>query len=120
MIQVHKLVAKKVLRVTRKTYDVSIDGKVIPCVIRGKLKSGLLDRYLIIAQKNNLNTLICIYKSDLANKKDFEIYITEYSKLGYGAFFGSVLIGEGFDWIKGILTGKVALFVEHSGVEKVL
>jgi len=77
MIQVHKLVAGKVLRVTRKTYDVSIDG-------------------------------------------DFEIYINEYSKLGYGAFFGSVLTGEGFDWIKGILTDKVALFVEHSGVEKVL
>ncbi|RMD89418.1 MAG: hypothetical protein D6813_10710, partial [Calditrichaeota bacterium] len=27
----------KVIRVTRKTFDVAVDGKVIPCVVRGKL-----------------------------------------------------------------------------------
>jgi ribosome biogenesis GTPase / thiamine phosphate phosphatase len=188
MIQNHKLVTGKVLRVTRKTYDVFIDEEIVPCIIRGKLtledneycsvrtgdnvrvvmisdtegaiqeilprksrlsrviesreykehiiaanidqiviitstrkprfKSGLLDRYLIIAGKNNLNALICINKIDLANKKDFEIYIDEYSKLGYGAFFSSALTGEGVDWIRGILTDKVTLFVGHSGVGK--
>jgi ribosome biogenesis GTPase len=178
----------KVLRVTRKTYDVSIGGQVVPCVIRGKLtledneycavragdnvrvamvsdvegviqeilprksqlsrviesreykehiiatnidqiliiasthkptfKSGLLDRYLIIAEKNHLDALICINKIDLANKKDFEIYIEEYAKLGYDAFFGSALTGEGVDRIRDILTNKVTLFVGHSGVGK--
>ena len=188
MIQDNQLVTGKVLRVTRKTYDVSIGTEVIPCVIRGKLTlenhgycsvragdnvrvvmisdtegviqeilprksllsrviesreykehiiaanidqimiissthkprfaSGLLDRYLIIAEKNRLSVLICINKIDLANKKDFEIYINEYSKLGYSAFFSSAVNGEGVDRIREILTDKVTLFVGHSGVGK--
>lgn len=188
MIQDNQLIAGKVLRVTRKTYDVSIGDEVVPCVIRGKLtredneycavrtgdnvrvvmmpskegviqeilprksrlsrviesreykehiiatnidqimiiastrkprfKSGLLDRYLIIAEKNRLNSVICINKIDLANKKDFEIYIKEYSKLGYEIFFSSALTGEGVNKIRDILTDKVTLFVGHSGVGK--
>lgn len=178
----------KVLRVTRKTYDVSIGGEVVRCVVRGALtledneycsvragddvrvvmmsegegviqeilprksrlsrviesreykehiiatnidqimiiastrkpafKSGLLDRYLIVAEKNRLEALICINKIDLADKKDFAIYNKEYTKLGYGAFFCSAVTREGVDRIKDILTDKVTLFVGHSGVGK--
>lgn len=183
-----KPITGKVLRVTRKTYDVVIGGEVIRCVVRGTLtledneycsvragdnvrvgmvsegegviveilprksrlsrviesreykehivaanidqimiitsthkpefKSGLLDRYLIIAGKNHLDALICINKIDLANKRDFAIYVEEYAKLGYGTFFCSALTGEGVDKIKDILTDKVTLFVGHSGVGK--
>lgn len=188
MTQDNQLITGKVLRVTRKTYDVSIGEEVVPCVIRGKLtreeneysavragdnvrvamvsntegviqeilprksrlsrviesreyqehiiatnidqilivtstreprfKSGLLDRYLIIAEKNSLHALICINKIDLARKKDFDEYIKEYSKLGYESFFSSAVTGEGVDKIRGILAHKVTLFVGHSGVGK--
>jgi len=188
MTKDNQLITGKVLRVTRKTYDVSVGGEVVRCVVRGTLtledneycsvragdnvrivmvsdgegviqeilprrsrlsrviesreykehiiatnidqimiitsthkpafKSGLLDRYLIIAEKNHLNALICINKIDLANKKDFQIYVEEYGKLGYGAFYSSALTGEGVDGIRDMLTNKVTLFVGHSGVGK--
>ncbi|MFQ5583404.1 MAG: GTPase RsgA, partial [Calditrichia bacterium] len=127
-----KLVTGKVLKTTRKLYDVAVEGRIIQCVVRGKLstedseystvrtgdnvrvslaseregiiqeilprrsrlsrliesraykeqivaanidqiliimstrspefKSGLLDRYLIIAQRNHIHAIICINK----------------------------------------------------------
>ena len=188
MTQDNQLKTGKVLRVTRKTYDVSIGAEVIPCVIRGKLahedseycsvrtgdnvrvekisategiiqeilprssrlmrviesreykehliatnidqilivsstrkprfKSGLLDRYLVIAEKNCLKSLICINKIDLADKEPFEIYASEYSKLGYDTLFSSALTGQGVEAFREVLADKVTLFVGHSGVGK--
>jgi len=188
MAQENQLKVGKVLKVTRKIYDVAVDDIIMPCVIRGKLaiedsqygsvragdnvqvlaasdgqgviqeilprksslsriiasraykeqiiatnidqiliimstqkpsfKSGLLDRYLIIAEKNQINALICINKIDLADKKDFDMYIDEYGKLGYTAFSTSALTGEGVDELINNLKQKVTLFVGYSGVGK--
>lgn len=178
----------KILKVTRKTYDVAISDRVIPCVVRGKLtiddseyssvragdnvivsmvsedegviqeilprtsrlsriiesrayrehiiatnidqiliitstkkpsfKSGLLDRYIIIAEKNQIKALICINKIDLAFKQIFKKYVIEYTKLGYPSFFTSAIKGEGIEEMIKVLKNKVTLFVGHSGVGK--
>lgn len=188
MTQKDQIKEGKVLKVTRKTYDVAIDDRVVPCVVRGKLaienseyssvragdnvlvslvseeegmiqeilprtsrlsriiesraykehivatnidqiliitstkkptfKSGLLDRYIIIAEKNQINAMICINKIDLASKQNFKKYITEYTKLGYPTFFTSVVSNEGIEKIAKVLEKKVTLFVGHSGVGK--
>ena len=180
MTQDNQLTTGKVLRVTRKTYDVSIGAEIIPCVIRGKLahadneycsvrtgdnvkvvktsategiiqeilprssrllrviesreykehliatnidqilivtstrkprfKSGLLDRYLVIAEKNHLKSLICINKIDLANREAFEIYVSEYSKLGYDMLFSSAFTGEGIEAFRGINLALMPVF----------
>lgn len=188
MAQEDQLKVGKVLKVTRKIYDVAVEDAIMPCVVRGKLavedseynsvragdnvkvlpasdgqgviqeilprrsrlsriiasraykehiiatnidqiliimstqkppfKSGLLDRYLIIAEKNQIKALICINKIDLVIKKDFEVYIDAYRKLGYTAFATSALTGEGVDEFKNNLKQKVTLFVGYSGVGK--
>jgi ribosome biogenesis GTPase len=81
-------------------------------------KSGLLDRYLVIAEKNRLKALICINKIDLAQKSEFQIYQQYYNKLGYRTFFTSVKTGEGLDYLKKVLTNSVTALVGHSGVGK--
>ena len=81
-------------------------------------KSGLLDRYLIIAEKNSIPAKICINKIDLKEKEDFENYLFWYSKLGYPFFFTSAKNGTGKEELKSILKDKTSILVGHSGVGK--
>jgi len=81
-------------------------------------KSGLLDRYLVIAERNQLHATICINKIDLANPSDFDVYREYYTKIGYPTFFASAVSGEGLEHLKEVLTGKVTALVGHSGVGK--
>ena len=81
-------------------------------------KSGLLDRYLIIAEKNHLKAVICINKIDLSSVAEFEEYRQWYPRLGYPLFFTSALTGEGLNELKSVLREKVSVLVGHSGVGK--
>ncbi len=81
-------------------------------------KSGLLDRYLVIAEKNSLHASIIINKIDLADANEFSEYREWYQKLGYPLFLTSVETGEGMDKLDSILTGKVSAVVGQSGVGK--
>ncbi|GAB4367948.1 MAG: ribosome small subunit-dependent GTPase A [Calditrichia bacterium] len=81
-------------------------------------KSGLLDRYLVIAEKNHLKACICINKIDLSSREEFARYAKWYPELGYPLFFTSALTGEGVEAISGILKNKVTALVGHSGVGK--
>ena len=182
------LVVGKVLKVTRKTYEVAVDGRIINCMVKGSLtarnseyrtvrvgddvkvqlireaegviteilprrsrlsrtlesrqyqehiiatnvdqilvimaareptfKSGLMDRYLVIAEKNNLQAKICINKIDLVDKRNFDVYQKYYTKIGYETFFTSVVTGEGLDQLKKVLKDNVTALVGHSGVGK--
>jgi ribosome biogenesis GTPase len=180
--------AGKVLKATRKTYDVALGNRVIQCTIRGKLtidgneytavkvgdnvkvalisdekgvieeilpryshlsrsiesrayqehiivanidqvliilstknprfKSGLLDRYLVIAEKNCLKALICINKIDLSSREKYREYQEYYSQIGYQVYITSALTGEGISELEGAMQNSVTALVGHSGVGK--
>lgn len=81
-------------------------------------KSGLLDRYLIIAEKNKLHAVICLNKIDLDDPASYRDHKTSYEKIGYPFIYTSVLTGEGMEQLKNTLTDKVSVLVGHSGVGK--
>lgn len=81
-------------------------------------KSGLLDRYLVIAEKNALRPVICLNKMDLAEPGEFDDYARWYSKLGYSFVFTSAFTGQGVDQLAAMLTEKVSVLAGHSGVGK--
>ncbi|MBN2366345.1 MAG: ribosome small subunit-dependent GTPase A [Calditrichaeota bacterium] len=91
---------------------------IIMSVKKPAFKSGLLDRYLVIAEKNMLRSIICLNKIDLAAKKQFEKYASSYRKLNYPFYFVSAHQGEGLDDVKMILKDAVSVLVGHSGVGK--
>ncbi len=101
------------------TIAVNVDQIVIIMAAREPaFKSGLLDRYLVIAEKNELHAVVCINKIDLADKKDFESYANWYPKLNYPLFFTSVETREGVREFQRVLQRKVSVLVGHSGVGK--
>lgn len=83
-----------------------------------EFKSGLLDRYLVIAEKNHLKALVCINKIDLARPEYFQPYREYYSRLKYPVFLTSAATGEGIAQLKRRLTHKVTALVGQSGVGK--
>jgi ribosome biogenesis GTPase len=91
---------------------------VITSTKRPAFKSGLLDRYLIIAEQNGLEATICINKIDLVNPEEFEVYREWYGKLGYPVVITSAGNGYGLEEFEKMLMGKVSALVGHSGVGK--
>ena len=81
-------------------------------------KAGLLDRYLVIAEKNQLSSVICLNKIDLTESTAFDKYADVYQRLGYVFFYTSAVTGQGVDLLINILKNRVSVVVGHSGVGK--
>jgi ribosome biogenesis GTPase len=81
-------------------------------------KAGLIDRYLVIAEKNNLTAVICLNKIDLAETEHFEEYTAAYRSLNYELFCTSALTGQGVGHLHDILKNKLSVMVGQSGVGK--
>jgi ribosome biogenesis GTPase len=81
-------------------------------------KWGLLDRYLVISEKNKLNSVICLNKVDLVKTKEFKEVIDTYKALQYDIFFTSAKTGQGLQELSSVLKDKVSVLVGHSGVGK--
>jgi ribosome biogenesis GTPase len=91
---------------------------IITSTKRPDFKAGLLDRYLVIAEKNSLNSVICLNKIDLAESTEFDKYVNAYQKLGYDFFYSSAVTGQGIDQFSDSLKNRVSVVVGHSGVGK--
>ncbi len=92
---------------------------VILSTRKPRFSSGLLDRYLVIAEKDHLQALICINKMDLARPEQFEPYRAYYAgRLQYPVFFTSAKTGEGVAELAAALKHTVTALVGHSGVGK--
>lgn len=82
----------------------------------------LIDRYLIAADKGNLEPIICINKMDLfaedEDRDDIRLDFTAYQQLGISCHFVSVQHPEGIAELSLQLHGKLTLFSGPSGVGK--
>jgi ribosome biogenesis GTPase len=81
---------------------------------------NMLDRYLVIAEANELAAVICINKIDLVDEHDKELapVIEEYRQIGYPALLVSAKTNRGLEDLKQILQGKRSIFMGKSGVGK--
>ena len=76
---------------------------------------GIIDRYLIAAQRNNIEAAICINKTDLVEDQDeFADVIKIYQELGYPLIITSAVSKAGKALLKGCTTALAGL----SGVGK--
>ena len=79
---------------------------------------NLLDRFLIMMEKENVPAVICFNKKDLAKQEELEFLYETYKNCGYDVIFSSTFNGEGLDEIHEILKGKTTVVAGPSGVGK--
>ena len=76
----------------------------------------MLDRYLVIAEKQNVPAWIVANKIDLVN--DPQKIFGLYESIGYRVLYTSTKLNVGLDELKNILAGRVSALAGPSGVGK--
>lgn len=79
---------------------------------------NLLDRFLIIMNRQQVKTIICFNKTDLASGEDRMRLQEIYENCGSRVIFASVTEGEGIEQIREMIHGKTTVLAGPSGVGK--
>ena len=78
----------------------------------------LLDRFLIMMEREGVPVVICFNKKDLATTEELEFLYETYQSCGYQVILSSALKGEGLDEIEEVLQGRTTVVAGPSGVGK--
>lgn len=78
----------------------------------------MLDRFLVIAEKQNLHTLIVANKADLVTQEEAYAIFGLYAQLGYDVLYTSAKTGQGITELRDHLQGKISALTGPSGVGK--
>jgi len=78
----------------------------------------MLDRFLVIAEANSLESRIVINKIELVNREETERAFADYSAAGYPVHFTSVKQRIGLEKLHDELAGKTSVLTGPSGVGK--
>jgi ribosome biogenesis GTPase / thiamine phosphate phosphatase len=78
----------------------------------------MLDRFLVIAEANSLESRIVINKIELVNREKTERAFADYSAAGYAVHYTSVKQRIGLDELHHQLAGKTSVLTGPSGVGK--
>lgn len=79
---------------------------------------NLLDRFLVMMEFQNIETIICFNKTDIGNASFIKELKDVYNGAGYKVMFASATETEGIDEVKKALYGKNTVFAGPSGVGK--
>lgn len=79
---------------------------------------NLLDRFLLIMNRQQVNTVICFNKIDIAEPYMLERLQQTYEKSGSPVVFVSTYTGEGMNQVRKLTEGKTTVFAGPSGVGK--
>lgn len=105
-------------------YEIIIAANIDQVIITSSFKQpnlnpGLIDRYICMAEMNNIKPVICVNKLDLIDYNDIAFKTLEfYKKQGYPIIFTSIVTNEGIEKLKHILKNKDSVFSGHSGAGK--
>ncbi len=91
---------------------------IIFAIVKPNPNFNLLDRFLIRMERQNLPTIICFNKQDIATPEEKEALRKAYETCGYQVLFISALEQEGLEQVKELLAGKTTTVAGPSGVGK--
>jgi len=78
----------------------------------------LIDRFILLAESQNLDVVICITKIDLAEEDVLNEMIEVYEKTGYQVYKINNKTGYGIESLKSELKDNISVFAGPSGVGK--
>jgi len=78
----------------------------------------LLDRILLMVQREGIGPVICLNKADQAEEAEIQRVAAVYRAAGYRVVPASTLTGEGIGEIRELLRDRISVFAGPSGVGK--
>lgn len=91
---------------------------ILFAIVKPNPNFNLLDRFLIRMERQDLPTIICFNKLDIASAEEKETLRQSYETCGYRVLFISALENEGIEQVKELLMGKTTTVAGPSGVGK--
>lgn len=82
------------------------------------LKLGVVDRFLVGAEKGGVKGIVCINKAELVNPVLLAPIVGQYARIGYPVFLVSARQGLGIGPLRDALQGRQSVFAGQSGVGK--
>ncbi len=79
---------------------------------------NLLDRFLVMMERNGIDTIICFNKIDLVDEEEILKLRYIYVKAGYHVMFTSTKENMGIEEVLRVIDGKTTAFAGPSGVGK--
>jgi ribosome biogenesis GTPase / thiamine phosphate phosphatase len=83
-----------------------------------KLKPHLIDRFLVTAEHNGIDPLVCINKVDLVDPTALQVLLGVYAQLGYRVLTTSAASGQGIELLRDLLSNRASVVAGQSGVGK--
>jgi ribosome biogenesis GTPase len=81
-------------------------------------KLRMLDRFLVIAEKQDIPAVIVANKVDLVGQEKAESIFGLYMEIGYPVIYASAKAGQGVEELRATLTGMVSALAGPSGAGK--
>ena len=78
----------------------------------------MLDRFLIIAEANDIAARVVINKADLVAPESVRVRFADYERAGYPVHVTSTKTGRGLDSLRAVLEGRTTALSGPSGVGK--
>lgn len=91
---------------------------VIFAIVKPNPNLNLLDRFLIMMERQGLKSIVCFNKQDIATKEEKEDLRKVYEECGYQVLFVSALEDDGKEQLRSILHHKTTTVAGPSGVGK--
>lgn len=91
---------------------------VVFACVKPDFNEGLLDRFLINMEKQDVETVICISKVDIGDDDKVRRICHIYEEAGYRVITFSNKTGEGIDEIRKLIKGRTTVMSGPSGVGK--
>ncbi len=85
---------------------------------RPAFSPGMLDRYLVLTESNQIDAAIIANKTDLVGMDAAQAMFAVYEAIGYPVLYTSVKTGQGIDALRDRLEGRVSVVTGKSGVGK--
>ena len=78
----------------------------------------MLDRFLVVAERENIPAVICVNKLDLVVPRSARAEFGLYNALGYRVLYTSAKTGRGIRKLRKVLRSRLSVFAGPSGVGK--
>ena len=91
---------------------------IVASAAEPELKTNLIDRYLIMAERHEIDAVVCINKTDLVEPAWLQRIASVYGAIGYPVVLTSVETGQGIEQLRALLKNRQTAISGQSGVGK--